>query len=355
VSGSLTLGGASQILGTTVVTPGGTWRVIPAADLAENTTTFLQIEQIDTAGNDAFLVGSGVKIIHDLQAPIALTIGNNGVQNEITPDIIGTAEPLATVTLHADLNLDGSVDTVVGSAAATASGAWLLTVEEDFPEGVVVLEVEQVDQAGNPGVPPAQGTVTIDRTILAPTIDVLAVTNNQTPTITGTGEVGATVTVLADVAADPNGVDGTPETEITDPANRPVVQADGTWSFVSAVTLTEGVIDLLATQIDEATNVSGDSDPASIEIDLTVGALVIDALGVTTNNLPTITGTGDPGATVVVLIDATNSGIANAILGPVVVAGDGSWAVTPPLPLVEGLLSIVAYQTDEAGTVSPLT
>ena len=40
-----------------------------------------------------------------------------------------------------------------------------------------------------------------------PTIDVLAVTNNQTPTITGAGEVGATVTLLADTDADGNGAD----------------------------------------------------------------------------------------------------------------------------------------------------
>ena len=46
------------------------------------------------------------------------------------------------------------------------------------------------------------GTVTVDLTVDPPTIDTLSVTNNQQPTITGTGEIGATVTVVADVDLD---------------------------------------------------------------------------------------------------------------------------------------------------------
>ena len=132
-------------------------------------------------------------------------------------------------------------------------------------------------------------------------------------------------------------------------------QTPGTWSLVSEETLPEGVIALSATQIDEATNESAPSDPASIEIDLTVGALVIDALPATTNTTPTITGVGDSGATVVVLIDATNSGIADTVLGPTVVQPNGTWSVTSLATLPEGVLRIVAYQTDAAGTVSPTT
>ena len=82
----------------------------------------------------------------------------------------------------------------------------------------------------------------------------MVTTNDTTPTITGTGEVGATVTVLADLATDPNGVDGTPETTIgTD-----VVGADGTWSIVSSQALPEGTIALSATQMDPAGNESSD-------------------------------------------------------------------------------------------------
>ena len=325
VSGQLTFGGQFVILGTTVVTPIlNTWRVVPLVDLPSNATIPLRIRQIDAAGNftdldTASSLDGPVQIITDDEAPTVLTIGDNEVQNSARPTISGTADALATVTLYADLNFDGTVNeavgTVVGSTVADAAGLWTTNPEVDLPEGVINLRAYQVDQAGNAGTTPSDvGTVTVDLTVDPPTIDTLSVTNNQQPTITGTGEIGATVTVVADVD-----LDGTGSTEAT--IGTAIVQVDGTWSMESTATLQEGLIALSATQEDIATNVSAASDPGSIEIDLTATPPIFDVLPVTNLERPTISGTGEVGATVTVLADRDLDGTPEFPIGTAVVGG----------------------------------
>ena len=222
----------------------------------------------------------------------------------------------------------------------------------------------QIDEAGNISSLHSS-TITIDRTAPdAPGIDTLAQTNDTTPTITGTGEVGATVTVLADLATDPNGVDGTPETEITDPANRPVVQADGTWEFDSNVTLPEETIALSATQTDPAGNEST-AGTGSVEVVFTPPAApVFDQFGngepnesPTNDATPTITGTGEVGATVTVLADLVadpngDNGIPETEIGTAVVELDGTWSMIPTNPLPPGTIELSATQKNAVGNIS---
>ena len=177
----------------------------------------------------------------------------------------------------------------------------------------------------------------------------------MTPTITGTGEAGATVTLMADTDA----VGGVADVQI----GTTVVQSDGTWSVVSTETLPEETIALSATQTDPSGNESPASNSASIEINTTTPDApefvsfdeATGSIGVVNSQTPTITGTGEDGATVVVLIDADGNGVADTVIGTVTVDGsDGSndWAVTPDSGLVEGVLAIVAYQTSTAGNIS---
>ena len=190
------------------------------------------------------------------------------VSNNTTPTFTGTGEENATVTILIDDNGSGIPDTVLGTAVVNGAGTWSFGPVAALSDGIYAIVIYQTDPAGNISGS-TSASVTIDTTApVAPTFDALAATTNTTPTITGTGEVGATVTVLADLATDPNGVDGTPETEITDPANRPVVQADGMWEFDSNVTLPEGTIALSATQTDLAGNEST-VGTSSVDIDLT--------------------------------------------------------------------------------------
>ena len=331
--------GADVQIGQAVVQGDGTWSVASNETLPEGVIA-LSATQADEAGSVSVAAASSIEIDLTVLAP---TIDVLAVTNNQTPAITGTGEPGATVTVLADTDaVGGLADVQVGQAVVDGDGNWSITSSETLSEGTIALSATQTDEAGNgPSAASAAASIEIDLTVLAATIDVLAVTNNQNPTITGTGEVGATVTVVADVD-----LDGVPESEITDPDNRPVVAGDGTWSLVSTQPLLEGTVALSATQIDQVGNgPSVASAAASIEIDLTVDAPIIDPLPETNNKTPTISGVGEVNATVVVLVD-------NEVVGTSVVAGDGTWSVIPPSDLDEGELGVVAYQTDEAGNIS---
>ena len=116
--------------------------------------------------------------------------------------------------------------------------------------------------AGNTSVASGALSITVDTAVAAPAaLDLVAlsdsnidddnITNDNTPTITGTGEVGATVTLTSDV----DGVVGTT-----------VVAGDGTWSITASV-LADDVHSLTATQTDVAGNTSVASGALSVTID----------------------------------------------------------------------------------------
>ena len=50
---------------------------------------------------------------------------------------------------------------------------------------------------------------------------------------------------------------------------------------------------------------------------------------------PTITGTGDPGATLTLSVDTDEDGEADTIIGTTFVAADGTWRIVPAVDLPE--------------------
>ena len=81
------------------------------------------------------------------------------------------------------------------------------------------------------------------------------ITNDMTPTFTGTGETGATVEVFADSTSI-----GT------------ATVTSGSWSVTAGTALSDGTYAITATQTDPAGNVSVASSSLSVEIDTTVAA-----------------------------------------------------------------------------------
>jgi hypothetical protein len=155
------------------------------------------------------------------------------------------------------------------------------------------------------------------------------VTNDNTPTVTGTGEPGATVVV------EDNG------TPIGDPA---VVQPDGTWTVEITTPLSDGDHELTATQTDPLGNVSEESDPVHITVDTVPPAPptaqqeddVID-------NYPTCDAT--PGDTITITWPAGTVPPTSTI----VVGADGCWSLPIP-PGVTGPTTVT--ETDPAGNES---
>src|SRR4029077_8047176 len=159
--------------------------------------------------------------------------------------------------------------------------------------------------------------VTLDTTVLPPAALALTpasdsgiagdnITNVSKPTISGTGETGATVTL----------VDGTVQIGTA-------TVAGGTWTITAATALADGPHSLIANQLD----VAGNSSLASAVLDFivdTVAPLAPAALALTaatdsgikgdniTNvSKPTISGTGEDGDTVTLFDGLATIGVAS--------------------------------------------
>ena len=157
-------------------------------------------------------------------------------------------------------------------------------------------------------------------------------TNNASPTISGTGIAGATVSVGEG--------SGTEVTIVVDPA--------GNWTVV--VPLTDGQHSLAITET------SGTSLRSSaVTISITIDTVAPTAPTVTTSiddtalRPFTIAGTAEPGATLTVY---DNTG---ALLATVTADSSGAWASGPLTGLTPTVTSLQVFQTDLAGNISLAT
>ena len=142
----------------------------------------------------------GVPSVPDLTA--ASDTGSSSTDNitaDTSPTFTGTAEAGATVTLK-----EGT--TQVGTGTATG-GAWTITAST-LGSGAHAITATATDVAGNTSASSSSLSITIDTTAPAApsTPDLTAasdtgssstdnITNDTTPTVSGTAEAGATVTV----------------------------------------------------------------------------------------------------------------------------------------------------------------
>ncbi|ORM94757.1 Ig-like domain-containing protein [Pantoea cypripedii] len=344
------------MLGTVTAGSNGAWS-FTTSTLADGTHT-LNVTATDAAGNVS--PNASVTLTVDTGVPTAstltvtadnvtpnVTIPSGGYTNDNTPTLSGTAEAGAVVTIS-----DGS--TVLGSVTAGAGGAWSFTTSA-LSNGTHPLSVTVKDAAGN--VSPATAATVIVDTV-APTASTLTITadnvtpnvtvpsggstNDTTPTLSGTAEIGSKVTIL-----DGSTVLGT----LT-------VGGSGTWSFTTA-TLSNGTHPLSVTVTDLAGNVSGTTS-ASVIIDTVAPAAVtglaasnnnggsavaIPNNGTTNDNTPLLSGTAEAGAKISIYDGAT-------LLGTTTAASSGAWSFTTST-LTEGTHTLNVTATDAAGNVSP--
>jgi hypothetical protein len=108
--------------------------------------------------------------------------------------------------------------------------------------------------------------------------------------------------------------------------------------------------------VDAAGNLSAPSSVFTVTLDTVAPEIpVINAVSDSqlTNNVlytrdgtPTLTGTGEPGTTVIVSVDGTPSGV------PVTVQPDGSWSWTADTTLPDGPHTFTVSSSDPAGNSS---
>ena len=357
------------LLGSTVADANGAWSFTPATPLVAGSHN-LTAQAVDAAGNpsgvspsfDFTLIGSGapaaptiLNVIDDAGTVIGNVEKSTGVSNDAKPEIKGTAEAGATISVY-----DGA--TLLGSTLADGTGNWSFTPATALADGMHTISATATNAAGNTS--PATGIYdfTVDTGLpAAPTVTSTLdnaglvtgqisngmVTDDQTPSLSGTGEPGATVKVY----------DGANLLGST------VVGPDGNWNYTPTSALGNGNHSLTTTQTDPA----GNTGPASAAVSFTVDTSAVTSPSITTvqdnqgtiqgavaensstdDRQPTITGTAPAGTTIRVYDGA-------AELGSTVTDAFGNWSYTPAAALADGPHSFTATATNAAGTVSPAT
>jgi hypothetical protein len=168
-----------------------------------------------------------------------------------TPTIAGTAEPGSIVRVFFD-------EAVAGTATASTDGTWSLTPETALGEGPHTVTATATDAAGNTSPASSPSPFVVDT--VGPATPVVTspadgvVVHMRRPTITGTAEVGSTVTVILDGAE----------------VGKEAVSDTGTWSFTPAEALALGSHTLAARGMDAAGNPGPASVPTSFTISTTV-------------------------------------------------------------------------------------
>lgn len=354
------------LLDSVVVGNTGTWSyTTPALPEGSNVLT---IRETDPAGNQSGPSADFTIVVDSISTtPVIISVTDNvgntatpvasgSETNDATPTLSGTADANSIVTIF-----DGATQIAVVTADGT--GAWSFTPETALVEGPHAFTVQATDPQGNLSLASAPWSVVVDLTApTVPTLDTVSdnvpggvtgnlisgqATNDNTPTISGTGQAGSTIYIMN------NGTQ----------LGTTTVDGNGNWSFTPTTPLDDGSYSLRAYATDAAGNASANSSVFAFTVDtagpgVPVVTSVIDDVAPITGTLtsgnstndarPTFNGTGDVGSTVHVIVDGNE-------IGTAVVNAQGSWTFTPGTDLIDGPHAITFNATDAAGNVGTAT
>ncbi|EMX9182038.1 BapA prefix-like domain-containing protein [Citrobacter sedlakii] len=264
--------------------------------------------------------------------------GNLDVSDDGTT-VTGTAEPGSTITIR---DPDGNP---VGEGVTDEQGNFSVDLNTPQKNGET-LAVTATDGSNNTSQPanvqapditapqaPVVVSIVDDAGDVKGDLTAGQSTDDNQLIFSGTGEPGATITILDGGTALPGSV---------------IVGSDGTWTLTTPV-LEDGNHNFTVT----ATDANNQTSTPSPSVTLTVDTSAPDAPFITSPTTPAATnqpelpiiGTGEPGSTVT-LSDG------NTVVGTAVVDGDGNWTITPAPALTEGSYTLTAVATDPAGNQS---
>ncbi|MEX5505975.1 Ig-like domain-containing protein, partial [Pseudomonas putida] len=295
---------SNNVLGTAVVNGGGVFTV--NLNAAQLNGQVLGVSQADAAGN---VSGSTSYTATDVQPPATPTnVTINGAGTVLT----GNGEAGATVTVQGP---NGQV----GTGVVQADGTFTINLTTPQNDGQLLV-VRQADAAGN-----LSGSTSLTAPDTTPPAAPLATINTNGTSVSGSGQIGSTVTVRNSAGT----VLGTA-----------TVGSNGLF----VVSLTAAQIDnqaLSVTLTDSAGNVSTGTTLTAPDLTppAAAGNLLISADG------GTLTGTGEVGATVTVR-SANGTVLQTATVQP-----DGNFTVTLSPPQDNGQILSVTL-SDPRGNVS---
>ncbi|MFY8329166.1 beta strand repeat-containing protein, partial [Pseudoalteromonas sp. ZZD1] len=230
----------------TSVSASGSWSIAASAVLAEGTYS-VRAEVTDAAGNIGIDTDNGGVI--DTQAP-SFNISPLSPTNDTTPTISGTSDELgATVTLTVT-DANGDEQTLI--ATVLGDGSWSVEVPTALAEGSFEVTASVTDDAGNTSSDTETGGV-IDTIAPTVSIDAPALTNDNTPLVTGTSDLANSDIIVT--FTDSNG------------SHSVTVQTDGSgqWQAEANQALVDGNYSVSVSLSDAAGNTGTASDSGVVD------------------------------------------------------------------------------------------
>ncbi|PNZ77208.1 Ig-like domain-containing protein, partial [Mammaliicoccus stepanovicii] len=294
-----------------VTASNGTYAINIPAEIDLLGGELIRATAIDKAGNLSNI--STIKVL-DVTAPNAPSIDPVNSEDAV---ITGKAEPASTVTVTFP-------DGTKGTGVAESDGSYIIDipVKVDLVGGEV-LPITSTDKAGNVSI--ATTTTVVD--ITAPKDPKVNTVTSEDTVITGKSEAGTTVTITF-----PN---GTKATSVADQNGNYTINIPASIDLVGGETLSATSTDLAGNVSNEATTVVTDTS-----------APVAPTINPVTSEDKVVTGTSEPGSTVILTFPDGTKGIG-------VTGADGNYLIDIParIDLVGGEVLPVT-STDKHDNVS---
>ncbi len=322
------------VVGMVTAGADGTWSF--TTEPLANGPHSLSVSATDASGNMASAGPHHIQINAMLVAVSITSPTQDQVFNTSVTDITGQAEAMAAVTVI--VRDDQGAELAREDVTADANGAWSVSAPA-LGVGAYSVEASATDSLGNTSsAGPVDFFVSADDPNLSVTTPQPGLaTANPTPSIAGQTDPDATISIEVRDAAGELIATLTPDVDL----------GDGTFSVDVDPALADGAYTVIVT----ATGPLGTTSEVTreITIDTVAPTVTITAPGATTTDTtPTITGTAEPGATVVITIDGED-------VGTVIADENGAFTFTPTTPLAIGEHTIVVTATDAAGNPGDAT
>jgi hypothetical protein len=345
------------VIGSTTVAGDGTWSFTPSPDLSNGSNSITVIETNPAGTSSATSAATAVVVDTTTPAkpstPVLTDDSNASIPAGSTssdghPHISGTGTAGNIVKVY-----DGA--TPIGSAVVDVTGKWTFTPSTDMASGAHSITATQTNAAGTTGAASAAIAFTFTPVAVAPVITNVVdavgpvqgpvpnngATDDNQPTVGGTGTVGDTVYLFMDGVG----------------AGQTTVDVTGHWALKPQWTINDGAHTFTATQFASGQAQSAASNSWTITVNTSTPATPaaptltddanasIPAGGTTADAHPHVSGKGTAGD-VITVYDGTS------VIGSTTVDTNGNWTFTPATDLAAGTHSINVTETNAVGTAS---
>ncbi|AUM11350.1 Ig-like domain-containing protein [Ketobacter alkanivorans] len=345
--------GASSV-GTTTANGSGVWTFDYSGTTFSDGAYSITATAQDASGNTS-VASTSFNLTIDVVAPAAPSVDSITLDSGILGDLItsdntllisGTAEANSTVEL-----MVGGIS--VGTVAANGSGAWSFDYTGTvLSDGSYLFSATATDTAANNSATSSGFAVTIDSSApAAPAVTAITtdtgssdgITSDNSLVFSGAAEANSTVTVFVDAGS----------------IGTTTASGAGAWSYdYTGTSLSDGTYSITASTQDTAGNTSALSSTFSVTVDSsTPAAPAITGIttdsgandGITNDNTLIISGTGEVGLVVDLMLDGSS------ILTPTV-NGSGVWTADyTGASLSDGSYTLTATQSDAADNTSAVS